>query len=559
MDKKIIAGICIVAVCLIIGLTQMKSDRPAPPAEAKKAAAPAEAQPQAEKPTASAEEQPEAVPAQELSEEAAPAGSEAAEAVEASEAPEKDKAPPANMFAAITEADPARRLEYVKKLLDEALPVDARNLQDRTPLSVAIDDGRGDLELVKLLLEAGADVNLIDKEGLTPFLRAAMAAPSWPDGSHARLLELMMEHGAKIQLKSDKGMSPLALAASKAGPESLRVLIEAGAQVNAATSEGLTPLMFAALNNDDPEALKLLLAKGADPTAQNRTFGFTARDYITHSLAPKDVKRTLENLLLEAVENWDGGAAAVGQGQSLDDAFLLLCANGTPEMIEKAVTDGLDVNGLGQRLKITPLMAAITDKDNERSLAKAKTLVKLGANVSLAAQDQEGQSPLHLAAVKKDSLEMVKYLLASGAGVDPRDFRGLTPLMLAAMGPEALSPAQQREVMKALIEAGADLNRIGPNGVTALSLAAVNSPPEILEMLIEGGARVNPVDMKGRSPLMIAVWGNSPEAVSLLLAKGADPTLMDHKGLKAINHAERYDNPASEAIMELLKKTQAAQ
>jgi Ankyrin repeats (3 copies) len=64
-------------------------------------------------------------------------------------------------------------LAAVKALLDQGVPVDVKFRYDRTPLSFAAD--RGHLEMVKLLLERGADVNARDSfYKMTPLSAAAM-------------------------------------------------------------------------------------------------------------------------------------------------------------------------------------------------------------------------------------------------------------------------------------------------------------------------------------------------------------------------------------------------
>lgn len=234
------------------------------------------------------------------------------------------------------------------------------------------------------------------------------------------------------------------------------------------------------------------------------------------------------------------------------DQFLILCASGSSQMIKEAIENGLDVNAIGLQMKITPLMAAISDKDARSSLAKVKLLIKAGARPSVLASDDEKEGPLHLAARISDSVGLVDYLIASGADVNARDARGFSPLITAAAPTGNLSPQDQIETLKALINAGADLNQTTNNGATALSLAAINSSPKVLQLLIENGAKVNVADKQGRTALMVAVWGNSPDAVRTLLDNGADPNLKDKDGQGVLDHAGRHNNPAADQIRKIL-------
>src|SRR4029453_3650975 len=82
-----------------------------------------------------------------------------------------------------------------RKLLDEGVDVNTRFRYDRTALSYACD--RGHLEVVKLLLERGADVNVKDTfYNATPLTWAVgPAAPRKPQ--HAEIVGLLLRSGAK--------------------------------------------------------------------------------------------------------------------------------------------------------------------------------------------------------------------------------------------------------------------------------------------------------------------------------------------------------------------------
>jgi hypothetical protein len=79
-------------------------------------------------------------------------------------------------------------------------------------------------------------------------------------------------------------------------------------------------------------------------------------------------------------------------------------------------------------------------------------------------RDQAGRTPLHYAAVD-NKLNDVNALIAAGAEIDAREDTGqYTPLMFAAQNDDNI------EVVKALVEAGADVNLTNRKGETPLSL-----------------------------------------------------------------------------------------
>jgi ankyrin repeat protein len=138
----------------------------------------------------------------------------------------------------------------------------------------------GDIELVKHLLSAGANLNVPDFFGLTPFLEACLGDRHRPPEAQVALLKLLLESGAEIKPLDKNGRQayfPLILASAHSGPEALELLLAAGCEVNAATDRGRTALMTAARNNADPATVRLLLDSGADPHLRDQE-GRTALD-----------------------------------------------------------------------------------------------------------------------------------------------------------------------------------------------------------------------------------------------------------------------------------------
>ena len=95
----------------------------------------------------------------------------------------------------------------------------------------------GEEEAAKILLESGADVNLVARHAtihVTPLHSAAA-------GSHSRIVKLLLEHGADPNAAQDGGFTPLHSAAQNDDRESVEALLEAGADPSLATDEGKTP------------------------------------------------------------------------------------------------------------------------------------------------------------------------------------------------------------------------------------------------------------------------------------------------------------------------------
>lgn len=79
------------------------------------------------------------------------------------------------------------------------------------------------------------------------------------------------------------------------------------------------------------------------------------------------------------------------------------------------------------------------------------------------------------------------------------------------------------EVMRCLIENGADVNLSNNSGDTPLNIAAAKNRQDIVDYLLENGAEINLADaVSGDTPLIVVVRGGFEEMISNLITKGAD-------------------------------------
>ncbi len=148
----------------------------------------------------------------------------------------------------------------------------------------------GNTEVVRLLIERGADVNTqpppgfalprfgrppkfpADAKGVTPLVLAAA-------GGNAETVRLLLDHGADPHAKALGSVTPLAAAAWRNEPEMIKLLLAKGADPNAREFRGASPLIVAAASDEPgPEVARLLLAKGADPAVKD-AMGRTAADF----------------------------------------------------------------------------------------------------------------------------------------------------------------------------------------------------------------------------------------------------------------------------------------
>lgn len=129
--------------------------------------------------------------------------------------------------------------------------------------------------IMKLLIEAGADVNAKSSTGLeTAPLGSAIC------GGHTDAVQLLIDYGADLEIKDLLGKTCLFHAIEFGYWEILQVLLNSGAKVNVSDQWGITPLMYAVMYNNS-EFVKILLASGADVNAADEN-GKTVFDFVSH-------------------------------------------------------------------------------------------------------------------------------------------------------------------------------------------------------------------------------------------------------------------------------------
>jgi hypothetical protein len=141
--------------------------------------------------------------------------------------------------------------------------------------------------------------------------------------------------------------------------------------------------------------------------------------------------------------------------------------------------------------------------------------------------DERGQTPL-IAALRDESFKVAAALLEAPAlRVDATNHAGETALMMAALKGQ-LAWAQR------LVAAGAAINR---EGWTPLHYAASGGGHEVVRWLLEQGAQIDAPSPNRSTALMMAARYGASESVELLLARGADTRLRNDRGLTAADFA----------------------
>lgn len=170
-------------------------------------------------------------------------------------------------------------VELVKKLLAAKADVNKARKDSTTPLWIA--SGKGHADVVQLLLEAKADVNKVRKDGTTPLWIAS-------GSGYTDVVKLLLAAKADVNKAANNGMTPLYVASNYGHTKVVGLLLKYDADVNAMGS--YRPLQVASYNGYK-KIVNMLIDSGAEVNAPNGT-GNTALDKARMN-RHKDIERVL--------------------------------------------------------------------------------------------------------------------------------------------------------------------------------------------------------------------------------------------------------------------------
>ncbi|KAF4225592.1 hypothetical protein CNMCM6457_008014 [Aspergillus fumigatiaffinis] len=462
------------------------------------------------------------------------------------------------------------------------LNADISDTDGRTPLSHAAELALG--EIIQLLLNSGADINLEDRCGRTPLLWATQM------GHETVVSKLLASVGVDVDHADPEGRAPLSHAVELGFGEIVQLLLNSGADINLEDKHGRTPLLWATQKRHQIIVSELLASPGADvdhPDSEGRTAMSYAADLgygsIVQALvsanayvnSEDNTRRTplvwatvmrranVVHILLDSgfvdLDHCDSdGRTAIFHAALLgyDDIMELLMQNGanafcpdkeghTPFWtLLRTRSRWQEYEPIQNPFQITNLIMLLPDPDvkdqDGRTLlswaaeygdeAMVQALIQRDGNPNIR-DPEKCATTQHSNLKRTDAADVVIFRKTPLIWALENEKDSIVQLLkhidrdsLHLLLRETSIIGQQKalDLVLALIEKGYNINRTDAEGKTPLHLACIMADDQFASALILGRAHLNIQDNSRMTPLQYALMEKRENTVGELLRHGAD-------------------------------------
>ncbi|MBF0330722.1 MAG: ankyrin repeat domain-containing protein [Candidatus Omnitrophica bacterium] len=489
----------------------------------------------------------------------------------------------AKKYGSLSDAVRSDDIKAVRKMLNDGTdPNKPASGDDANPIFYALHSGP---QMVQLLIDHGADLNVIGRNGTTPL--AAALSQGYNDvanvlrKSGAELIsdtdEFWMDPVVRSKLKDDIYKIVFAARMSFPTDDLMEIARKVKTKVNANFASEYTALERKILEEEDwllildvvggkslvaeYMAKKPVVVPQIKPLSfEALTYGFKLDPQFFNMIMPKIMRRVSVALqrvpaaspdeVADAVERVlnvrfpDQMPVALQKQVRSEMRKLILTQMGVDPTVDRAM--GNDAAMGVVNFSAYEAMQKIVDPFKKRTMV-ALMLLSVAGGVAKpedvwAGSGNAGQTSRQTTSVKTDQkllqdmlkaslagdIKKVRALINRGIDVNAVDQNGGFALHAATLGGHA-------EIVKLLIEKGADVNMQSKNGYTALMLAAGDGRLEIVTQLLKNGADLNKQERKtGGTALILAVAQKHQETAKLLIASGADVNKQGEPGATAL-------------------------
>ena len=382
----------------------------------------------------------------------------------------------------------------------------------------------GDKIIKELVLNYGKDINQTGDEDIGGLYQAIKH-------NNIKAVKFFIENNANVEIATFDGTTPLVLAIEENKPKIVELLIKEGKAniygVYAKETEKYP--IYCAVKNKNLNIIKILL---------NNNFDLKRESYIlSYAMENSD-----ENIVKYLVEN--GADMYSYEITALYQAVLNLNPKLVEYFLDKGASiekaGGTDVYGnimmaaAGSKFNNSndksPVDLTLLEKSAENS-AKITEMLIGKADKNIINDSLEGKTPL-IIAVGNSYIDTAKILIENGANINAVDIEGWSALSYAINNGDI-------EIAKLLLE---NKVKIKDELLIAIKSPIVESRINIMKLLIENGANINYTDENGFNPLNIAIESGDMELTKFLITNGANVNSLMQDGVSLIGYAIAQNN-----------------
>lgn len=427
-------------------------------------------------------------------------------------------------------------LEVMKILLKGGANIDGQNGVGMTPLFFAAREGK--VKVVKFLIENGANVNHHDVRDWTPLFMGIIS-------EKPELVATLLNSGANPNVKNWETRSTLLHQAVRQGVlEIVDMLLKAGIDPDGEYNGDYppSPLMLCMVENNQPVSL-LLLENGANPN-------YSDNGYLSEDEQPRTVldwarfhsNKKLEQAVLKA------GGMSLTELDAIYQKMTQAAQTGDhktfTELMNKGIDPHIPVPNGDETILLLDLAAQLGHANIVNAILNDKRAVNEWTifnawEIAVAEGHQDVQDLLLTAragelawmAIDNGLTDMLPELLKrSDAPLTYRGWEDQTLLHLA-------TDIGDSYTIGLLLEAGAEANAVDRWNETPLYNAARSASQDIVDLLLNAGNKLDHRNHNGLTPLHAAARAGNDDGIPLLIERGADINARDADGWTPLHSA----------------------
>ncbi|MBQ7154309.1 MAG: ankyrin repeat domain-containing protein [Synergistaceae bacterium] len=482
------------------------------------------------------------------------------------------------MFAAYSDNS-----DTVSRLINAGAVVDMQNYCGETALREAVINR--DYATAELLVQNGADPNIRDNDGETPYTH--IFSKVFLESEDMEIAELFLKCGVDVDSLNADGDTPLLACLKKRNMHyrthmMAEMLLQHGANVNAQDREGMTALMFYNKHNST-EIMKMLLRYGADTSLKNLKGQTALGIFLYKGYVDEDVLALLlkggvylgnhvetddddDFLMLKAIRSYDAGALRKIIDEDDIRAFDILreigwelVVNDVPEpeaeVFREKLNKGAEILRMLNELDDIPLRDY---RDRELSYVSADWCRFSNAYENMPifydalTKQRHAASPMALRKVlEDDSQEQTDDDFPMSDFPMPEEYmeklsRMFSPEDFVTRDDERRARIRASFTPEDFITCDDDDDEGEDNILHILALHGKNyfDPAGMISVACEHGIDPNALSEDGALPLLLTFWSKSAICAYALLNAGADITKEDSEGetVRAKLNDEDYTN-----------------